>query len=673
MQMNLKAIILWPKNASFKPKLVPFEAGVINVITGQSRSGKSSLIHIVDYCLGSGKCSIPVGVIRDSVEWYGVLLQLANTQFLVARRNPDEQIQSGDIYLVEATTIDPLAHKPKKNGVVDYLKHKLNDLSGLPNLPTDPTSSSGFKGPPSFRDLAAFTFQPQHIVANPHTLFFKTDTFEHREKLQAIFPVVLGALNAEQLVAKYQLHQLQIELDRKKQMLSRQSDAVNAWVSQIRAFVTKGKELGLISDQVQVPQSANAQQLLEVLRGVPRQLEAGIFPKVDVGAADEAISRVRELEEQEDELAKKLSNASRRKLQIERLRSSVATYGVQLANEREKLAGIDWLAKRLDHTENCPLCGQDSHAGHEALNKLIELSRQMSQLTTSTTSATPALDKESTRLEAENRDLEAQLETVREERWGLEDKSVELAERRRTEVEAFRLSGRIEQALELYATTDVDSALVKTVAGLERDVENLKRVVNPALERTRLSGALQRFTQLASRYTEPLKLERGNDPVELDVKELMVLILQSSSRKDALWEIGSAENWLGYHIATLLALHELFLLHTNSAVPTFLMIDQPSQAYFPDTWPEDEEGGEKLLAGKSEDIAGVHRIFETLALAIKRCQGKLQIIVTDHAGNITWDGVESINLIGNWREGKDEFLIPKEWVTALVTVNAPTI
>ena len=46
----------------------------------------------------------------------------------------------------------------------------------------------------SFRDLVAFMFQPQNVVANPNVLFYKTDSYEHREKLKAIFPYVLGAV-----------------------------------------------------------------------------------------------------------------------------------------------------------------------------------------------------------------------------------------------------------------------------------------------------------------------------------------------------------------------------------------------------------------------------------------------------------------------------------------------
>jgi hypothetical protein len=83
-----------------------------------------------------------------------------------------------------------------KNTTVDAVKRGLDDLAGLTQLDFDvDKTGSGFKGRPSFRDLMAFTFQPQNIVANQNVLFFKADTHEHREKLRTIFPYVLGAIS----------------------------------------------------------------------------------------------------------------------------------------------------------------------------------------------------------------------------------------------------------------------------------------------------------------------------------------------------------------------------------------------------------------------------------------------------------------------------------------------
>jgi len=49
-----------------RPRIIPFEPGRINIISGENGSGKSTITWIIDYCLGSEKCSIPVGLIRTS-------------------------------------------------------------------------------------------------------------------------------------------------------------------------------------------------------------------------------------------------------------------------------------------------------------------------------------------------------------------------------------------------------------------------------------------------------------------------------------------------------------------------------------------------------------------------------------------------------------------------------
>ena len=118
---------------------------------------------------------------------------------------------------------------------------------------------------------------------------------------------------------------------------------------------------------------------------------------------------------------------------------------------------------------------------------------------------------------------------------------------------------------------------------------------------------------------------------------------------------------MGYHIATLLSLHEYFLTVSNSPVPTFIIFDQPSQVYYPEKWPDEEKQQEIEVP---EDIAGVRRVFKVMDQAISNTSGALQIIVTEHAGPNTWRDAKSINFVGNWRSDKDEFLIPQSWLVS---------
>ena len=55
----------------------------------------------------------------------------------------------------------------------------------------------GFQARMGFRDLMAFVFQTQDIVANQNILFYKTHAHEHRERLRNWFPFILGAENLE--------------------------------------------------------------------------------------------------------------------------------------------------------------------------------------------------------------------------------------------------------------------------------------------------------------------------------------------------------------------------------------------------------------------------------------------------------------------------------------------
>src|SRR5262249_515914 len=148
-------------------------------------TGKSAVIPIIDYCLGAGSCSIPVQTIRNACEWFGVVVTTPSGEKLFARREPGAQRSTDDMFLLEAREVVEVPLHIAKNTTAETTRRMLDELTGLSNLDfAAGDQQSGFEGRPSFRDLAAFTFQPQNIVANPDVMFFKTNTYEHREKLR---------------------------------------------------------------------------------------------------------------------------------------------------------------------------------------------------------------------------------------------------------------------------------------------------------------------------------------------------------------------------------------------------------------------------------------------------------------------------------------------------------
>jgi hypothetical protein len=247
MLFQLKEIILWPRNSTYPPRRLAFEPGKVTVVSGASRTGKSAVIPIIDYCLGSTTCSIPVKTIREACEWFGLVVKTSAGDKLFARREPGAQRITDDMFLLETATISSLPTRIVKNINAADVRRLLDDFAGLSNLDFaggDP--QSGFEGRPSFRDLGAFIFQPQNVVANPEVLFFKTDRYEHREKLRKIFPYVLGAITPDLLAKQHELRRVQNDLRRKERELNEAQQVSAQWLAELSAKVSEARELGLL-------------------------------------------------------------------------------------------------------------------------------------------------------------------------------------------------------------------------------------------------------------------------------------------------------------------------------------------------------------------------------------------------------------------------------------------
>ena len=241
MYFQLRKLILWPR-IDAPPRVLTFQPGVVNVISGASKTGKTAVIPIIDYCLGADKCAIPVGVIRENCAWFGIVVDTIEGQKLLARREPGDQQNTGDMVLIEAPDVAVPDRITEKTTNADAVKNVLNRLAGLSNLEFEPGTESGFKSRTSFRDLMAFTFQPQNIVANPDVMFFKADTTEHREKLKTIFPYILGAITASVLQARF-------ELDRLNRILRRKEIELRGIVSATKASLSNGLRFQSRSNQ----------------------------------------------------------------------------------------------------------------------------------------------------------------------------------------------------------------------------------------------------------------------------------------------------------------------------------------------------------------------------------------------------------------------------------------
>lgn len=656
MKFQLLEVVLWPRNPAEPPRRLKFETGMTNVITGGSKTGKSAVIPIVDYCLGSDRCAVPVRTIRDSCSWFGILVVTGEGQKLLARREPGEQQSTGDMLLLEAQEVDVPEWAPEKNTTVDAVKRVLDRLAGLSNLGFDPTGHpSGFKSRPSFRDMAAFVFQPQNIVANPDVLFYKADTTEHREKLRTIFPYVLGAITPELLAKQWEMDQVQRELRRLERELSAQSQATERWKAELKAWVSEARQLGLVPDDELIEERPES-ELIEVLHDA---VAKSSHEATVTAAAIEASSReASDLDREEAAVALRLGGVRTRMEKMIRLRETVDEYTGALQKQRERLGLSRWL-RELHHDASCPLCGGEfKDAQHEldilcdALAEVEASARQMSPVPA-------AFDRELVLVRDEVRRHTDQLQAVRLRRRRLEERSKRASQDMWHRSAVDRFLGRAEQALSMFATPVFDEEVRSNVENLRARLEELRGDFSEAGIRNRTQSTRSRVSLFMSRILPSLDTERPHDPVELNIDDLTIRVISSSGRTDNLWEIGSGANWLSYHVACTLALHELFLEQESSPVPGMLVYDQPSQVYFPQTLARESVAGDDPQL-RDEDVAAVHKVFEVLGRSVTSASGGLQVIVLDHAGPEVWGDVQGVHLVEEWRRGSA--LVPQSWL-----------
>jgi hypothetical protein len=654
MYFQLRKLILWPRHDG-DPRVVDFHSGVVNVVSGASKTGKSAVVPIIDYCLAADKCAIPVGVIRENCSWFGVLIDTIEGQKLLARREPGDQQSTGDMVLIEGDEVKVPRRIADKGTAVPVVKAMLNRLAGLTNLDFEPEAEGSFKSRPSFRDLMAFTFQPQNIVANPDVMFFKADTTEHREKLKTIFPYILQAVTAEVLQARHELDRLGRLLRRRESDLRALVAAGNAWRLEAQAWLRQAIEFGLLPSDQTIP--SDWPDIVDLLRGVVWSNSKAAHP--NIAGIDIALSRLQVLRTEESEVATNLTQHRQRLTELRRLIESSDAYGGALRIQRDRLGLSDWLKQLVSDDRPDDVVAILGNGGREKLEQLSDALAAIEVRLRTHPSISDTLDKEILRLRGAAEILLVRLNEIRREIGMLERNS----EQAKQAIDRFdrmeRFLGRLEQALLLYDRTDQSAGLRQEIDGIKSQMAELQRRVSESEIVRKMRNAVDSIEAVTGRFIPQLDAEWPNAPVRLMVDDLTVKVVRGT-RDDYLWEIGSGANWLAYHVALTLALQTFFLELPHHPVPGLLIYDQPSQVYFPRRAAvNDDDDDIDPVTWRDEDVDAVRKVFKLLGEQAVAANGRLQIIVLDHADEDVWGHLEGVVLTEQWR---DRALVPHEWL-----------
>lgn len=656
MDFTIKSIILWPKNELKAIRRIDFATDKINIITGGSEKGKSAIIAIIDYCLGSSHCKIPTRTIRDLTEWFGILISLKNgSELLLVRREPGLDKISGDMYLKSGKEII-IPPKIISNCNYNDVKHRLNDLANLPYIDFDKGDiNSGFQSRPSFRDMVSFVFQPQYIVANQSSLYYKADSSRHREKLKTIFPYILKAVDNEYLQLKEELRDKERELLVFEKELEKRINISTKWLGEIRSNYITAKEFGLLNDAPYPNDDWKPEAYIPFLRSISKKMNDEQIPFIPIGATSITTDRIVKLQEEEIQIAFKIQNLRTRQELIRKIEASNRGYRDTLLDQHTRLDSVNWFNKKLAKKTNCPFCDSETTKAKEYVKKMIDVNTEILEKGYKTNDHHTVLNDELEKINKEISASEKKMNVLRDELKNLQSSNKADDKRIQTINAIYRFAGQLEAELKNYDAQLNNSDLINKITANKERINTINEKIKQEIVDNKIASAKRKITDALKHYAKIFNAANHDEHIELNTKDLTLNFISKNGRYEALYEIGSGSNYMAYHLSALLALHEYFLKQKDHPVPNFIIFDQPSQAYFPDTDIEFNE--------KNEDINRVKKIFEAFESAVKRTEGNLQIIVLEHVGKYAWDNFENMNLVKRWREDEeDNALIPRDWL-----------
>ncbi|MCY0857562.1 DUF3732 domain-containing protein [Cupriavidus sp. D39] len=328
------------------------------------------------------------------------------------------------------------------------------------------------------------------------------------------------------------------------------------------------------------------------------------------------------------------------------------------------MVNLEWLQRSLVSDDACVVCGSRTSHTHVVVDRLAKELNRVSRLSDALIEG-PIVDRQLEDLRGKLFEAEGRLQDARLRRAQLEYKD---SSPKDSLARAFVLLGRLQALLMALSTLDGADELAERLEALRAALNELEAYFQVAGRESRELHVNNVISRLIHGYSRNFNL-KPEGAIGLDKTELTLSFFRKEQgRKEYLWEIGSGANWMGYHLATFLALHEYFTYDAQMDGPvfSFLTIDQPSQVYFPSTLSGKnlldgkEKQAERLRGKRDGDISDTKRIFRVLSRGIERAKFRFQIIVLEHADRSIWGEVSHMHEVAEWKDD-NAGLIPNDW------------
>jgi len=640
MSFQIKKIILYSKKGA--TRVLPLKPNSVNIITGASKTGKSALIHIVDYCLGRKKNRIP-GVVHENVSWFGVHLVRKEEELFVARRNPDPgKLSSEDIYIEKGLDIKVPDHNELIQNVnLEGLITLLNDFAGITEYSFDiKPEHTRDVGIANIRKALIYCFQEQSEVANQYFLFHNQGEQYIPQSIKDYMPFFLGVVNKEHLLHKEELNRLKQQL-RKLEKQSVDTERLRGTAfERAHALIAEAISVGLIPSSQQMPNSWTS---------VKKILNSALESRAELDIPETKYSQeLNRLFEAKTELSYKHRSVNEEIVALWALKSGGEGFSQEATEQRARLSSIELLPINEDANHYiCPFCASALDYPTPDSNAIFTNLRSISDQLEGVTTDLPHIEQMIAIAEGKLTEINSELKGVNGQIQAVQQANQRIEVIRDSNAKRALIQGRL--SLYLETVTQVEDEVVdrREIENLKARILSLEKLLDINELEDRLNSTLSYISQEMTEMAKVLKLEYSNHPIRLDPKKLTV-VADTENGPLPLEKMGSGENWVSLHLITHLVLHRWFA-KKDLPVPHFVFFDQPTQAYFP------PEVTEEIV--KNTDKESVERMFHLIGDKVK--DSEFQVIITEHA-DIQEKWYQEM-VTEKWWDGVKK-LVPLEWI-----------
>ncbi len=585
----------------------------INFISGDSNTGKSSIGEIIDYCLGSST-NIPGAKIADEPDIFSIFLTIDNYDILIARNQFNAELYEGKKFIFLKVVQSGFSLENIDIDFFDTYKSEYftkNDFIELEipkyfsSFPPKTRLNGKDMVRPTIRNMPSFMFQVQDIIKNKNPLFYKMDTGARVSNIKRDFELFLGLVDDK----------IYNKVNRKNEII---------------------KALKKLESSNSVYEEEIKKEYIN-LQSIYHRLFTNLNQRIDVETLDNSffisLENLNSLQLQysiETDIGKNIGKLS---IKVNKQSLVVENLKIELSNVQMQIQNIDTANLKLqidvniNYTKHCPMCDskviKEFEVFENAKKKILEEKNFLNNYNSD-------ILREKEIEIIENLDIEKNiLKGLIKQKEKLEDDVEEVKTIKEKENLLNEIKEMIKKNIETIEEYEKKLIDEEKKIKLKSELDKIEKELKKVDIKKRIQEAEYLIGQYASKMLETLEFDRrdyGEPNLKFDIKDVTAYQQKSDGRIYYLSNIGSAENNLSFHIAVFLGLHQYILEHTNSILPSFIFLDQPSQVYFPKA--EDFKKGK----GDLQQVENIYKSIIKFIVEVNKTSifSKIQIIIVDH-------------------------------------------